>query len=146
MVGVAGWNTDQNSCSGTLLPKRPTKGHRMLFPNRQNFIVFSQNTEIQSALRTQAPMEPLQVFMNPNSSTSILEINISSSKTQHKGPRTRHKLGQANTRRIDMGLISSSTHQQSFHAFRWSWCAGHGHEGPSSDADHGGSWIAQGFC
>ena len=47
---------------------------------------------------------------------------------------SRHKLW-ANTGRLDMGLISSSTHQQSFHAFRWSWCAGHGHEGPSSDAD-----------
>ena len=87
----------QNACRSkvetaahqTLWPNRPhdTKGHRMLFPNRQNFIVFSQNTEIQSALRTQAPMEPLQVFMNPNSSTSILEINISS-KTWHKGLHT----------------------------------------------------------
>ena len=35
-------------------------------------------------------------------------------------------------------LIASLRHQQSFPCDRWSWCAVHAREGPSSDGDHGG--------
>ena len=130
----------------TLWPNRPhdTQGHRMLFQTGKTSLFFTEhwNSIRASNIGTKGVAtsihEPKQLTIYPR------DKHIQQNMAQ-RFAYSRHKLW-ANTGRLDMGLISSSTHQQSFHAFRWSWCAGHGHEGPSSDADHGGSWIARGFC
>ena len=121
----------------TLWPNRPhdTKGHRMLFQTGKTSSFFHRTLKFNPRFEHRHQWSRYKYPRDKHIQQNMAQ----------RFAYSRHKLW-ANTGRLDMGLISSSTHQQSFHAFRWSWCAGHGHEGPSSDADHGGSWIAQGFC